>query len=29
VPESSDIVSVYIKGRRLKDLDARAGQYFR
>jgi predicted ferric reductase len=29
VPESSDMVSVYITGRRLEDLNARAGQYFR
>lgn len=29
VPESADMVSVYITGRRLEDLDARAGQYFR
>jgi predicted ferric reductase len=29
VAESSDTVSVYITGRRLEDLDARAGQYFR
>lgn len=29
VAESPDIVSVYITGRRLEDLDARAGQFFR
>ncbi len=29
VPESGDMVSIYIGGRRIEDLDARAGQYFR
>ncbi|GAA2346339.1 ferredoxin reductase family protein [Dactylosporangium salmoneum] len=29
VPESPDMVSIYITGRRLDDLDARAGQFFR
>lgn len=29
VPEAPDMVSIYIGGRRLDDLNARAGQYFR
>lgn len=29
VPEANDMVSLYITGRRLEDLDARAGQFFR
>ena len=29
VAENDDMVSIYITGRRLEDLDARAGQYFR
>jgi predicted ferric reductase len=29
VTEVPDMVSIYIKGRRLEDLEARAGQYFR
>jgi predicted ferric reductase len=29
VPEAPDMVSIYIEGRRLNWLDARAGQYFR
>ncbi|MEV6926394.1 ferric reductase-like transmembrane domain-containing protein [Dactylosporangium sp. NPDC051485] len=29
VPESPDMVSIYITGHRLDDLDARAGQFFR
>jgi predicted ferric reductase len=29
VPEAPDVVSIYIGGRRLDRLDARAGQYFR
>jgi predicted ferric reductase len=29
VTESDDMVSIYITGRRIEDLDARAGQYFR
>lgn len=29
VAESGEMVSIYIRGRRIEDLDARAGQYFR
>jgi len=29
VPEGADMVSIYISGERLDELDARAGQYFR
>ncbi|MEO3743529.1 ferredoxin reductase family protein [Plantactinospora sp. B5E13] len=29
VPEGTDMVSIYISGQRLDELDARAGQYFR
>src|SRR6185369_216805 len=29
IAENDDMVSIYITGRRLEDLDARAGQYFR
>ncbi len=29
VAESDDMVSIYITGRRVEDIDARAGQYFR
>ena len=29
VPESGNMVSIYITGRRLEDLEVRAGQYFR